>query len=119
MPSGAGANKPGRRDLAIALDEFLDGKEVGTASTPLAGCLISKVRRVAPHGDVTYTKHVAAIVNAHCVECHRAGELAPFTLSSYDDVVAWADTIREVVDANRMPPWFADPSTASFPTIAA
>ena len=111
---GAQRDKPARRDLAIALDELLDGKDISTATTPLAGCLISKVRRVAPHGDVTYTKHIAAIVNAHCVECHRAGELAPFTLSSYDDVVAWADTIREVVDANRMPPWFADPEHGKF-----
>ena len=67
------------------------------------------MRKIAPHGEITYAGDVAAIVNRHCVECHRDGELAPFPLATYDDVVPWADTIREVVTQHRMPPWFADP----------
>ena len=31
------------------------------------------------------------------------------TLVTYDDASAWAETIREVVDDGRMPPWYADP----------
>jgi hypothetical protein len=36
------------------------------------------------------------------------------TLASYDDVVAWSDTIREVLQECRMPPWFADPRYGHF-----
>ena len=48
------------------------------------------------------------------MECHRQGEVAPFTLTSYDDAAAWAETIREVVQEGRMPPWFADPKYGQF-----
>ena len=29
----------------------------------------------------------------HCVECHRAGEIAPFALTNYAEVAGWAETI--------------------------
>jgi hypothetical protein len=35
-------------------------------------------------------------------------------LLTYDDVVPWADTIREVVEEKRMPPWHADPRYGKF-----
>ncbi len=97
-----------------ALDALLAGKEVATPATEFTGCLIAKQRKIEPHGDITYTGDVAAIVNQHCVECHREGELAPFTLDSYEEVVPWAATIREVVEQKRMPPWFADPRYGKF-----
>ena len=53
-------------------------------------------------------------MNRRCVECHRAGEIAPFALTSYDEVAGWADTIAEVVDDNRMPPWHANPEYGHF-----
>ena len=78
------------------------------------GCFIGRVTKAKPQGDVTYSKQIARIMDARCVECHRAGEVAPFTLSSYDEVVGWAETIREVVQEGRMPPWFADPKYGHF-----
>jgi peroxiredoxin len=111
---GASHEKVGRRDLALALDALLADKTVETPSTHFTGCLISRVRKVAPHGEITYAGEVAAIVNRHCVECHREGELAPFPLATYEDVVPWAESIREVVTAHRMPPWFADPKFGKF-----
>lgn len=111
---GASHDKPRQRDLATALDALLAGKDVAVASTPFTGCLISKVRKIEPRGEITYTGDVAAIVNRHCVECHRDGELAPFPLSTYAEVVPWVETIREVVTEHRMPPWFADPKFGKF-----
>ncbi len=111
---GAPRDVARHRELAAALDALLENKEVALPSTDFTGCLIAKVRRVEPHGDVTYSGQVAAIVNRHCVECHREGELAPFALASYDEVVPWAATIREVVEDQRMPPWFADPRYGTF-----
>ena len=46
--------------------------------------------------------------------CHHAGDIAPFPLTSYDEAVGWAATIREVVEEERMPPWFANPAHGKF-----
>ena len=52
--------------------------------------------------QVTFTRNVAPILQDHCQVCHREGQVAPFELSTYDDVTGWADTILEVVAAGRM-----------------
>lgn len=106
--------EPRRRDLAAALDELLAGEVVSVPTTPLAGCLIGRVPRVEPHGDVTYSNQIARLFNRRCVECHREGEIAPFPLTSYGEAVGWAEMIREVVNERRMPPWFADPAHGHF-----
>jgi peroxiredoxin len=111
---GAPRDSARHRELVDALGALLAGKDVATPSTEFTGCLIAKQRKIEPHGDITYAGNVAAIVNHHCVECHREGELAPFTLSSYEEIVPWAATIREVVEQKRMPPWFADPRHGKF-----
>ena len=106
--------KAERHDLREAIEELLAGKEVSVPQTEVVGCHIGRVKKVEPTGDVTYTKHIAPIFNARCVSCHREGELAPFTLTSYDDVIGWEDTICEVIEDNRMPPWFANPEHGKF-----
>lgn len=98
-----------KRDLATAVEEVLAGKEVSNPQVPAPGCLIGRSHRTTPHGDVTYSNQIARVLQNRCVECHREGELAPFPLTSYDEVVGWADMIVEVIDQGRMPPWFADP----------
>jgi mono/diheme cytochrome c family protein len=60
--------------------------------------------------DVTFTKDVAPIFFKSCAECHRAGEIAPFSMMSYKDVRPWAKSIREKVVSKEMPPWHADPA---------
>ncbi|MBX9789026.1 MAG: redoxin domain-containing protein [Pirellulales bacterium] len=113
---GVGFQRPqvGRKDLAIAIDELLAGKPVSMPETAAPGCLIGRAAKVAPTGDVTYTKHIASVLQARCQECHRSGEIAPFPLTSYDEVVGWAPMICEVVDQGRMPPWFANPEYGKF-----
>lgn len=103
-----------RRDLAIALEELLAGREVSQPTTPTTGCLIGRRPRSVPSGDVTYCKHIAPLLQARCVSCHRAGEIGPFALTDYDEVVGWADMIREVVSDGRMPPWSASPEHGKF-----
>jgi hypothetical protein len=41
--------------------------------------------------------------------CHRAGEVAPMALMTYEDVRPWAKVIKTKVMAREMPPWGADP----------
>jgi peroxiredoxin len=105
---------PTRRDLAIALDEILAGKPVSVASTPVAGCLIGRVTRAKDDGQITYAKHVSRILQKHCQDCHRPGQIGPFSLLTYDDAVSWSAMIHEVVQEKRMPPWYADPKYGKF-----
>src|SRR5262245_61939274 len=60
--------------------------------------------------DVTFTKDVAPIFFKNCAECHRPGEIAPFSVMGYKDVRPWAKSIREKVAKREMPPWHADPN---------
>ncbi len=76
--------------------------------------LVSKEPAGAAKEPVTYTKHVARILQQKCETCHHAGTAAPFTLATYDDAVNWAESIREVVTDSRMPPWHADPRYGVF-----
>ena len=111
---GAARDKVRRRDLAIAIEELLAGKSVSVPATESIGCHIGRVKKIEPHGDVTSTKQVSRILNKHCAECHRSGEIAPFALTKYEDVLGWESTILEVIAESRMPPWFADPKHGSF-----
>ncbi len=106
--------EPTREDLAVAVEELLAGKPVSTPVTEAAGCLIGRVRRTAATGSITWTKDIAPIFHQRCVECHRDGQIAPFTLGSYDDVQGWGETIVEVIRENRMPPWPANPKYGHF-----
>ncbi|MFQ5731936.1 MAG: redoxin domain-containing protein [Planctomycetaceae bacterium] len=105
---------PKHRDLENALDELLAGKPVSTPVTKAEGCFIARIREPNPNSPVTYVKHVAPVLRKRCVECHRPGEIAPFSLTSYKDVAGWAETIKEVIDESRMPPWHADPKHGKF-----
>jgi peroxiredoxin/mono/diheme cytochrome c family protein len=106
--------KPIRRDFVEALEEMLSGRTVSQPTTSVAGCLIARVSRPKKESQVTYARHVATILQKNCQECHRPGQIGPFSLLTYDDAAAWADTIREVVNDQRMPPWYADPRYGHF-----
>src|SRR5487761_1870259 len=106
--------EPTRRDLALALDELLSDKCVGVAKTAALGCRIGRVAKRQSQGEVTYSNQIARLLQQRCVECHREGEIAPFPLTDYAEVAGWAETMREVVQLGRMPPWFADPEYGKF-----
>ena len=100
--------------LATAVDLLLSEKRIETPHAETVGCLIGRVLTPQTDSDVTYSKQIARIFQDHCVNCHRPGEIAPFALTSYDEVVGWAGMIREVVSEQRMPPWHANPAHGKF-----
>lgn len=112
--SGYAKARVSRRDLVAALDELLADKAVSQPATEAIGCLIGRVRKPETSSEVTYSNQIARIFNDHCVECHRPGQIGPFALQSYEDVVGWAEMIQEVVDDGRMPPWHPDPKYGHF-----
>lgn len=64
--------------------------------------------------EVTYHQHIAPIIQAKCVTCHRPGESAPFNLLTYEDVSKKGSFIKKVVQSGFMPPWKADNSYVHF-----
>src|SRR5439155_15381604 len=106
--------EPTTHELADALDDVLAGRPVRVALTEVEGCLIARTVETKKEGAITFTKHIAPILQKNCQECHRPGQIGPMPLINYDDASSWAETIREVVTENRMPPWFADPRHGKF-----
>ncbi len=105
---------PTREDLREAIDELLAGRSVSTPVTKALGCLIGRVKEPVADSAVTYTRDIAPIIQARCVECHRAGEIGPFAMDDYGEVAGWGDMIAEVVEERRMPPWHASPDHGTF-----
>jgi hypothetical protein len=64
--------------------------------------------------EVTFTHDIAPILYTKCVTCHRAGEVAPMPLLSYEEARPWARAIKEKVLLRQMPPWFADAKYGNF-----
>ena len=114
--TGVGYQRPQaeKRDLAIAIDELLTGTPLSQSVTRAPGCLIGRARTANEQSEVTYSNQIARVFQARCVQCHREGEIAPFSLSGYEEIVGWAPMIDEVVRENRMPPWHADEKFGHF-----
>jgi len=63
---------------------------------------------------VTFFRDVLPILQNHCQECHRPGQMAPMPLRTYEETRPWAKAIREQVRSRKMPPWPADPCCGHF-----
>ncbi len=93
-------------DLQDALDAVLAGKPVRNPVTTAVGCAIEIGTPAASKvGAITFYKDVAPILNAHCVVCHRPGEVGPFSLTTYNQARRWANDIKEYTENRQMPPW--------------
>jgi hypothetical protein len=68
----------------------------------------------ASKAGVTFTRDVAPILYNRCVECHRAGEIAPMALITYNEARPWAKSIKQKVVDRSMPPWLASSDNTHF-----
>jgi mono/diheme cytochrome c family protein len=95
--------------LQDALLASLDGRPVLLSATGAPGCVLE--RQLDPHAQpqITYHNQISRLLQRHCVECHREGGVGPFKLDTYDDALAHAPMIGQVVEQGTMPPWFAAP----------
>ena len=103
-----------RQDLKEAIEDVLAGRKVKVKETAVDGCAITFPEVHPANKLLTYAKDIAPLLNKHCVECHRPGTEAPFVLTSYEKAAAKARVIAEVVEEQRMPPWFAHPGFGKF-----
>ena len=74
----------------------------------------SRPGRTAAPAPVTFAETIAPIVYANCVTCHRAGQAAPFSLISYEDVAKRGALIARVTESRYMPPWHGDTDFGGF-----
>ena len=94
------------RDLEQVLGEMISGRPVSTPATLAVGCTIQRDSKPLPKaGTVTYYRDVLPILQANCQQCHRPGEVGPFSLMTYRQAVNWAEDIKEYTRTRRMPPW--------------
>jgi hypothetical protein len=80
----------------------------------LVAFAVSLVAAPALAGAPTFSKDVAPILYKNCVECHRAGAMAPMPLVTYEDARPWARAIKQKVASRQMPPWGADPTVGTY-----
>jgi len=114
---GLGYSLPTAREnyLVRAIEAVLEDRPPAVRATTAPGCLLEVkggAADVKVGATVTYHNRISRIVQANCLECHRAGENGPFELGTYAEVRANAAMIKKVVARRTMPPWFASAETA-------
>ena len=80
---------------------------------------VSQVNSVPPtpqNGTTppTFYRDVLPILQEHCQSCHRAGEIAPMSLVTFDEAHRWSRAIAHMTATRQMPPWFAEPNIGHF-----
>jgi thiol-disulfide isomerase/thioredoxin len=94
-------------DFADAIAAVSAGKPVETARTTPVGCPVEKVagdEELVP----TFNRDIAPLLFARCAECHRPGEVAPFSLLSHTDAAKRAGFLATISRSRKMPPWTAE-----------
>lgn len=111
-------NRVSSRDLEQALEAVLAGKPVAQPVTQAFGCAIVRPQtRTAKATGPTFYKDVLPILQESCQSCHRPGQVAPFSLISYQDARSWATEIKTFTQKRQMPPWKAEPGHGEFQDV--
>jgi hypothetical protein len=53
----------------------------------------------------TYYGDTKPIIEEKCANCHRPGEIAPFSLTDYNSVYVLRAAVAHQINSNSMPPW--------------
>jgi Copper type II ascorbate-dependent monooxygenase, C-terminal domain len=77
------------RRLALAL---------GVACLTLVACTERTGSGVTPEPSV-------ALTDTRCANCHRKGDIGPFSLTNYEEVRAVASILPASIESGSMPPW--------------
>ena len=88
------------------------GQGIAVSALVLGAVLVGTAPRVKAEvpAKPTFSKDVAPIFQAKCVDCHQPNSIAPMSLITYQDSRPWAKSIRDRVSARQMPPWHIDKS---------
>jgi hypothetical protein len=105
--------EPTMRDLVDALQAVAAGGKPEVAQTSPIGCPVEPPRGTSERA-ITYNRDIAPLLAANCVECHRPGEVAPFSLTTYEDASKRAEFLAEITASRTMPPWKAEVGHSRF-----
>lgn len=75
--------------------------------------IAARQRSVRIPGPPTFSREVVRIFQANCQSCHHPGDIAPFSLMTYDDARPWAQRIKLMTSTHQMPPWKPEAECAS------
>ncbi len=89
------------------LSALVANRPVPFKSQPATGCVLMPGPQAPSADQVNFSQHVAPIVYKHCAPCHSPGQVAPFSLRSYDEARKWSKNIAIAVETKAMPPWKA------------
>jgi mono/diheme cytochrome c family protein len=98
---------PQTQELRAAIAAVLAGAPVDAAVVEAVGCPLPETPKAA--AKPTYAKDVAVILQKHCQECHRPGQVGPFALMDYKSAAKRAGDIVNVTESRTMPPWKPEP----------
>lgn len=104
----------GRHDLMDAVSALVTERAVETAYAAPVGCRYEALRLEGKNGETTFARHVAPIVFNNCAGCHRAGEVAPFPLTTFEETRKHATQIADATKNRYMPPWKAQAGFGHF-----
>lgn len=99
--------------LADAIAAVVAGQDVAIKETTPIGCPLELTARpVITHGSVEFHRDIEPLLQQHCQKCHHPGDVAPFSLVTFDHAVQWAADIKTYTADRLMPPW---PVTGGLP----
>jgi len=75
---------------------------------------VARMQAAASSPTPTWARDVAPILMNNCVECHRPGQVAPFSLLAYRDSAKRARFLAKTVAERTMPPWSPDGPVGAF-----
>ena len=92
-----------------ALDSLIAGTAISLPAERAPGDRIEfPMKSTSSKAAISYAKDVVPIIRDKCVVCHQPGGLGPMTLTSYEQIKAFAPMIREALRTRRMPPFQPD-----------
>ena len=77
------------------------------------GTAIQNIKAQSP----TWTDGIACIVYSHCTSCHNNNGIAPFSLTTYDDVYTHRFSIASAVQNKHMPPFPASQEKQKYANV--
>jgi peroxiredoxin len=104
---------PEHHDMLDALHRAGHGEKFDI-KTEVVGCYYEAWNDKSKSMAVTYTRDIAPILDSNCVQCHRDGQVAPFSLMTYDQAAHHAKQMARATDELLMPPWKAEPGFGHF-----
>ncbi len=111
---GKRRQEPTSRDLLNAIAALQQNQPQPVSRTAAVGCPYEASSIADWREQVNYTRDIAPLLHVHCVECHRPGEVAPFSLLTYQDAAKRAEGLSRVTESRLMPPWKAELNETHF-----